>query len=253
MDLAGKNAVVTGAGNGIGRAIAERLRAEGVRGLVLADRDADAVQDAADAYKALAVPVDVTRDGGIEGLIETAERGVGAIDLFCGNAGILNLGDEDAPEDQWTANWNIHVMAHVRAAKILVPRMKSRRGGHFLFTASAAGLLTHVDSATYSVTKTACVAFAEWLSIAHGDQGIGVSVLCPQAVATAMLPNPEGDISAGDGVLTTEQAAIAALKGVRENRFLILPHPTVADYRARKTADIERWIRGMRRLRSRPI
>ena len=184
--------VVTGGAGGIGLALARRFRAEGARGIALADLQEDALLEAAGEIDALAVPCDVTAEGDIKRLVAAAEDAFGPVDVFVSNAGIARMGGVDAPDEEWRQNWDIHVMAHVYAARAVAPRMAARGFGYLVNTASAAGLLSHVDSATYAVTKHAAVAFAEWLSIAYGDRGVRVSVLCPQAVRTAMLTGDRG-------------------------------------------------------------
>jgi NAD(P)-dependent dehydrogenase (short-subunit alcohol dehydrogenase family) len=195
---------------------------------------------------------DVARDAEVARVIDDVETRVGPIDLFCSNAGILLVGGAEVPDADWQRIWEVNVMSHVFAARHLVPRMLARGGGYLLNTASAAGLLSQIGSAPYSVTKHAAVGFAEWLSITYGDQGLRVSVLCPQAVRTAMTAGFEGGGVAGvDGMLEPEQLAEVVVAGLRDERFHILPHPSVAEYVRRKAEDPERWIRGMRRLQAR--
>jgi NAD(P)-dependent dehydrogenase (short-subunit alcohol dehydrogenase family) len=259
VNVAGKVVVVTGAASGIGRALARRFAAEGARAVICADRDgagahvvADEIGRQGGALAAIAERVDVAVDADVASLIERTERDVGPIDLFVSNAGIFVLGGAEVPNEEWDRIWSINVMAHVHAARALVPRMLARGGGYLLNTASAAGLLSQIGSAPYAVTKHAAVAFAEWLSITHGAQGLKVSVLCPQAVRTAMIAGTEGGGVAGvDGVVEPEQVADAVIEGLADERFLILPHPQVLEYVQRKGADYERWIRGMRRLQER--
>ena len=185
-------------------------------------------------------------------MVEATEEQVGPIDLFCSNAGLFVSGGADVPEDRWRSIWDVNVMAHIHAARAVLPRMLSRGRGYLLQTASAAGLLSQIGSAPYAVTKHAAVGFAEWLAISYGDQGIGVSVLCPQAVHTRMTAATDaGAVSAVDGTLDPEQVADAVVTGLAEERFLILPHPEVITYMRRKTADYDRWLRGMRKLKAR--
>jgi NAD(P)-dependent dehydrogenase (short-subunit alcohol dehydrogenase family) len=184
-------------------------------------------------------------------LIEAVERDHGPIDLFCSNAGIGVGGGADAANEAWQRIWDINVMAHVWAARHMIPRMVARGGGYIMSTASAAGLLSQIGSAPYAVTKHAAVALAEWLAITHGDDGIKVSVLCPQAVRTAMTAgNPDG-VASIDGMIEPEDVAEACVKGIAAETFLILPHPEVLDYMRRKTADYDRWLGGMRKLNRR--
>jgi NAD(P)-dependent dehydrogenase (short-subunit alcohol dehydrogenase family) len=245
MKVTGRHVVVTGAAGGIGAALAERFAVEGARRVVAAD--VDAAPRPAESVRT--VVCDVTDARQIHELIDDAERRDGPIDLFCSNAGIIGGLGLDAPDDVWRRTIDVNVMAHVWAAQALVPRMIERGGGYLLNTASAAGLLTQLGSATYSVTKHGAVAFAEWLAITYGDRGLSVSVLCPQAVRTAMTAGTvEGGVAGVDGMLEPEQVADATIDGLAEERFLILPHPEVAEYFRRKAADYDRWLRGMRRL-----
>jgi NAD(P)-dependent dehydrogenase (short-subunit alcohol dehydrogenase family) len=260
VNVAGKVIVVTGGASGIGRALACRFAAEGARAVVVADRDGEGARVVADeigarhgaAVRAVAERVDVAVDAEVAGLVERTERDVGPIDLFCSNAGIVFEGGVETPDADWQRIWSINVMAHVYAARALVPRMLARGGGYLLQTASAAGLLSQIGSAPYAVTKHAAVALAEWLAITHGAQGLKVSVVCPQAVRTAMIAGTEeGGVAGVDGVLEPEQVADAVIEGLADEQFLILPHPTVLEYVRRKAADYERWIRGMQRLQDR--
>ena len=182
-------------------------------------------------------------------MVARAEADFGAVDVFCSNAGIVQIGDENAPDEDWQRNWDIHVMAHVYAARAVLPGMVARGSGYLVNTASAAGLLTHVNSATYSVTKHGAVAVAEYLSINYAAQGIRVSVLCPQAVRTAMTQGREAGVASVDGMIEPEQLAQCVVETMREEEFLILPHPEVTEYMRRKTSDYDRWLRGMRRMK----
>jgi NAD(P)-dependent dehydrogenase (short-subunit alcohol dehydrogenase family) len=251
MQLKGKNVVVTGAASGIGRALAQRCREAGVAGLCLADLDAEQLATVAKDTDAVACTANVAVEADIQRLVARAEEAHGPIDVFCSNAGIVQMGDEAAPDDEWQRNWEIHVMGHVYAARAVAPKMAERQSGYLVNTASAAGLLSHVQSATYTVTKHAAVAFAEWLSIAYGDSGVKVSVLCPQAVRTAMTTGREGGVASLDGMMDPEVLAECVVQTMAREEFLILPHPEVLDYLQRKTADYDRWLHGMRRLRSR--
>lgn len=250
MKIEGKIAVVTGGAGGIGRALAERFAQEGAKAVAVADVQEAALGAVADEIGGLAVPCDVTREADIQRLVREAESAFGPIDIFCSNAGIARMGGEDTDDALWQQNWDLHVMAHVYAARALAPGMAARGSGYFVNTASAAGLLSHVQSATYSVTKHAAVAFAEWLSIAYGDRGVRVSVLCPQAVRTAMIRGLEEDVASLDGVLEPEQVAGSVIEAMEREDFLILPHPEVQTYMQRKTADCDRWLKGMRKLRA---
>ncbi len=248
MKVKDKVCVVTGAAGGIGEAIARRFAKEGARGVVVADRDVARLEKVARDIGGLAVACDVAREDDIRRLVAEAEKKFGPVDVFFSNAGIGRGGHEDATDKDWADSWAIHVMAHVYAARALVPGMLKRKSGYLLNTASAAGLLASMGSAPYGVTKNAAVALAEHLSIQYGDRGICVSVLCPQAVDTDMLRMAGATAASVDGVLNTEAVAQAVIETMDEERFLVLPHPEVKDYMARKL-DRDRWLRGMRRLR----
>jgi NAD(P)-dependent dehydrogenase (short-subunit alcohol dehydrogenase family) len=247
-----KVVVVTGAASGIGRALATRFAAEGAATVVASDVDEAGAQEVADAIGGVGVRTDVSRPTEIASLIDDTERDHGPIDLFCSNAGILTIGGADVDDGEWRRILDVNVMAHVWAARHLVPRMIARGGGYLLNTASAAGLLVQIGSAPYTVTKHAAVGFAEWLSITYGDRGLSVSVLCPQAVETGMTAGiPGGGVAGVDGMLAPDAVADAVVAGLADETFLILPHPEVAEYERRKTADRERWLAGMRRLQTR--
>jgi NAD(P)-dependent dehydrogenase (short-subunit alcohol dehydrogenase family) len=254
MELEGTHVVVTGAAGGIGRALAARFVAGGARAVVAADVDAEAVRTTASEIGARAAVVDVTRESEIVALIDEAEERDGPIDLFCSNAGVSGpIGGPETDDAAWDLLWNVHVMAHVWAARALVPRMRARGGGHLLNTASAAGLLTNVGVLPYSVTKHASVALAEWLAITYGSDGIGVSCLCPQAVGTPLLEGLlEGGLAAlyeqTGATLTAEEVAECTVEGLASGAFLILPHGEVASYMAHRGADHERWLAAVRRL-----
>ena len=258
MELAGKVAVVTGGGSGIGRALCLRFAAEGARGVVVADIDGDGAAAVAAEVDGLAVPTDVSKQADIEALVHRAEEAYGPVDLFCSNAGIGGGGGVDVPDDDWQRIWEINLMSHVYAARAVVPGMVARGEGYLLNTASAAGLLTNLGNAPYSVTKHGAVALAEWLAITYGDSGIKVSCLCPQGVRTPMLmggldsDDPAAAmVLASGGLIEPEDVAEAVVVGLREERFLILPHPEVAEFYRRKADDPDRWIKGMRRIQSR--
>ena len=250
MEAAGKVIVVTGGASGIGRALCERFAAEGAQQVVVADLDGEGATAVAEGIGGVSRKVDVGVEADLAALIDHTESEHGPIDLFCSNAGI-GLGEGLAePDAVWDAIWRVNTMAHVWAARHLVPRMIARGGGYLLNTASAAGLLTQIGSVTYAVTKHAAVALAEWIAITHGRDGIKVSVLCPQAVRTAMTADGPG-VAGVDGMIEPEQAADAVVEALREERFLVLPHPEVAEYMRRKATDYDRWLHGMRRLQER--
>jgi NAD(P)-dependent dehydrogenase (short-subunit alcohol dehydrogenase family) len=245
--------VVTGGASGIGRALCRRFAADGARKVVVVDRDGDGAAAVAREIGGDSRRVDVARESEIAELIEHTERVHGPIALFCSNAGIGVPGGAEAPDTEWQRIWEINVMSHVYAARHLIPRMAQRGGGYLLNTASAAGLLTQIGSAPYAVTKHAAVALAEWIAIEHGHQGIKVSVLCPQAVRTAMTAsNPDG-VASVDGMIEPEQVAEVVTEALAQERFLVLPHPEVATYIQRKAGDYDRWIRGMQRLREKYV
>ena len=252
MNLQDKVVVVTGGANGIGRALCRRFAAEGARGVVVSDIDFDAARKVADEINGLAVKTDVASEADIITLVAKANEAFGPIDLFCSNAGIGGIpGFEQVSKDDWQRIWEINVMAHIYAARAALPQMLERGSGYLLNTASAAGLLTQIGSAPYSVTKHAAVSFAEWLDITYGDRGIKVSCLCPQGVKTNLLMAGALAGSAGfllEGAIEPEDAAEAVVRGLAEENFLILPHPEVAEYFRRKANDYDRWLRGMRRL-----
>jgi NAD(P)-dependent dehydrogenase (short-subunit alcohol dehydrogenase family) len=261
VELAGKVAVVTGGASGIGRALCRRFATEGAS-VIVADVDAPGAAAVAQEIGGLAVPGDMSVEADVTALIDAARLSFDRIDLFCANAGILwsSRPDDpaaaigpDAPDEDWERMWRVNVFSHIYAARALVPFMLDQGGGYIVVTASAAGLLTMLGNAPYSVTKHAAVAFAEWLAITYGDRGLRVSCLCPQFVRTEML---NAALAYGEqglaplGVLEPDDVAEAVVEGVREERFLILTHPEVADYVQRKAGDYDRWLAGMRRLQA---
>jgi NAD(P)-dependent dehydrogenase (short-subunit alcohol dehydrogenase family) len=254
MQIADKVVVVTGGANGIGRALCERFHRAGARKVIVADLEEANAQAVAAAIAGEAFGVNVRDEAQISAMVTEVESRHGTIDLFCSNAGIIALDGEpwwatSAPNETWQAMWDIHVMAHVYAARACLPGMLARGQGYFLNTVSAAGLLNQVGDAAYSTTKHAAIGFAESLAITHGDDGIKVSALCPQAVATRMIGDSGGGTAGVDGVLSPEDVAEAAVAGLATERFLILPHEEVENYRQRKAADYDRWLGGMRKLR----
>jgi NAD(P)-dependent dehydrogenase (short-subunit alcohol dehydrogenase family) len=248
MELTDKIIVVTGAASGIGRAMCIRYAAEGAKAIVCVDRDGAGAQLTAKEVAGHAYTVDVSDENQIKNMIDDVEAKVGPIDLFCSNAGILAAGGAEVPNDDWQRIWEVNVMSHVWAARHLVPLMKARGGGYLLNTASAAGLLNQVGSAPYGVTKHAAVGLAEWLAMTHGDDGIKVSVLCPQAVRSEMTKGHEDGVAAMDGMMEPEPVAEACVQTIRDETFLVLPHPEVLGYMRAKTENYDRWIGGMRKL-----
>ncbi|HEX9258825.1 MAG TPA: SDR family oxidoreductase [Acidimicrobiales bacterium] len=269
MELADKVVIVTGGASGIGRGMARRFHAEGARAVVVADLDghgAEAVAaelSAARPGSALGLMANVAVEAETAGIVARTEQAFGPVDLFCANAGIGAGTDEATPDDEWEASFAVNVRSHIYAARTLVPGWLARGEGYFLSTASAAGLLTQIGSAPYSVTKHAAVAFAEWLSVTYGDRGIKVSCLCPMGVNTAMLNagleagSIEGAgasvVKAAGMVLEPEDVAEAVVQAVRDERFLVLPHPEVLTFFQRKASDYDRWLAGMRRLQARVV
>ncbi len=271
MEISGRVAVVTGAASGAGRAIALGLAARGAGAVVVSDIDADGAAAVADEVgraggHALVVPADVSREKDVRALVTEAEAAFGPVSLFFSNAGIIAGGGPEVSDEAWSRTWAVNVHSHVYVARAVLPGMLARGEGYLVITASAAGLLTQLGSAPYAVTKHAAVALAEWLSVTHGDQGIRVSCLCPQAFSSNLLSTSVRELggaplaagSAGgsaqaavDGVLTAEQVADAALDAIGTEQFLILPHPEVATYERRRADDRERWLRGMRRMQAR--
>jgi NAD(P)-dependent dehydrogenase (short-subunit alcohol dehydrogenase family) len=245
-------AVVTGAGHGIGRALAARLVAEGAR-VVVNDLDEDACRRVAEELGATAAPGDCSSDSGVRALVDSATAALGRVDLYLANAGIDRTQPDSlqASDEDWALMVETNVMSHVRAARVLVPAwLSDGGGGHFVVTASAAGLLTMIGAAPYSVTKHAAVGFAEWLSITYGHRGVTVQAICPQGVQTRMLEQagPLKDLLTRDAALTPDQVADAWVSSLSEGRFFVLPHPEVGGYFAARAADPDAWLAGMRRL-----
>jgi NAD(P)-dependent dehydrogenase (short-subunit alcohol dehydrogenase family) len=252
MELNGAGVVITGGGAGIGAAMARRFAAEGAR-IVVGDLNADGARAVAEEVGGLAVPGDAATESGAAALVAAARAHFGEIDLFCANAGVGTGGGPDATEADWDLAWQVNVMGHVRAARAVLPGWLARGRGHFLATVSAAGLLTMLGSAPYSVTKHGALAFAEWMAITYADRGITVQALCPQGVRTAMLAasGDAGKLLLQAESITPEQVAETVLNDLDNGRFLILPHPEVAGYYATRAADPDRWAAGMRKLQAR--
>ena len=279
MELKDRVVVVTGGASGIGRALCLAAAAEGAKGVVVADLDSKGAQTVADEVsasggRALAVRCDVGVEDEVQQLVKTAEQELGPVDVFCANAGILTSGGIEASDEVWDRAWQVNVKSHVYAARTVVPGMVERGGGYLVHTASAAGLLMQLGAAPYTVTKHAIVSFAEWLSVTYYDAGLRVSCLCPQAVATnlgatsrAVLAGEEPHSTSqpaarpaapaggrglrgtagADGVVSAEACAEKVVEAMREERFLVLPHPEVEKYEQNRANDRERWLRGMRR------
>jgi len=253
MEIKDKIIVVTGGASGIGKALATRFKAEGAKQIVAVDLNQAGANATAEELGCIAMSADVSNEADIVEVIERTEADIGPIDLFCSNAGVGLAPDLQSPNGEWQTSWDVNVMAHVYAARHLVPRMVTRGGGYFMNTSSAAGLLNQIGGAAYGVTKHAAVGFGEWLAITYGHEGIKVSMLCPQAVRTPMTETDTSATAAaaGDGMMEPEVLADFVIEGLREEKFLILPHPEVVEYMRRKTADYDRWVSGMNRLHQR--
>jgi NAD(P)-dependent dehydrogenase (short-subunit alcohol dehydrogenase family) len=254
MELTNKHVVITGGGGGIGGALARRLAEEGTKAVVVADRDLGRAEAVAADFGGLAVQFDAAQESGVKALIEQASAANGPIDIFISNAGVPGgMGGPEAADELWQEAWNVNVMAHVWAARALLPQMLERGEGYLINTASAAGLLTQVSSLVYSVTKHAAVSLAEWMAIEYGEAGVRVSCICPQGVRTPMLelamhePAGAAALKAG-GVIEPEDVAEAVVQGIGDERLLILPHEEVGRFMALKGAKPDRWIAGMQRL-----
>jgi NAD(P)-dependent dehydrogenase (short-subunit alcohol dehydrogenase family) len=279
MDLANRVVVVTGGASGIGRSLVLAFAAAGASGVVVADLDGAAAERVAAEVgegRAVGLACDVSNEADVVAVVRTAEERFGPVDVFCANAGILVTGGIEVPDEAWDRAWGVNVKSHLYAARAVIPSMVARGSGYLVHTASAAGLLTQLGAAPYSVTKHAVVSFAEWLSITYHDAGVRVSALCPQAVATNLgstsrqalagepvtVPSPTGDSitsaagvgmvggAGADGVLSPDDVAARVLDAIREERFLILPHPEVETYEQRRAGDRERWLKGMRRAQA---
>ena len=252
MQIKDKVIIVTGGANGIGRALCHKFADEQAKAVVVSDIDVQGAERVAADVKGVAIPANVGKENEVEKLVAETTRRFGRVDVFCSNAGVGVAGGPEASDDDWQRSWEVNVMAHVFAARAVLPQMLARKEGYLLQTVSAAGLLTQIGSAPYSVTKHAALAFAEWLSITYGDQGLRVSALCPQGVRTNMLARAEfaGGAFLLETAIEPEQAADAVVEGMAEEKFLILPHPEVAKYFQNKATDYERWLRGLRKLQA---
>jgi len=254
MDVKGKVILVTGGGNGIGRALCEKFRHHDARAIAVVDIDGDKAHDVAAGIDGIAIAADVSQEADVIRAVQQVQAIAGPIDMYCSNAGILRTDPDfssmtSCSNEQWQSSWNVNVMAHVYAARAVVPGMIERGGGCFLITASAAGLLSLVGSGPYSATKHAAIGFAESLAITHGDDGILVLALCPQAVDTQMVNGFEDGLASVDGILSADDVANHVIDGLDKERFLVLPHPQVSAYFKHKAADYDRWLSSMRSLR----
>jgi NAD(P)-dependent dehydrogenase (short-subunit alcohol dehydrogenase family) len=254
MQVRDKVVLVTGGASGIGKALSRRFSREGARAVVVADINEKGAKAVADSVGGLGIKCDVSVEADVLHAVEAARKHYGPVDLMCSNAGIF-FGDgpqgmaTSLSNDRWQRMWEVNVLSHVYAARAVLPSMIERGAGYFLHTVSAAGLLNQIGDAAYSTTKHAAIGFAESLAITHGDQGIKVSVLCPQGVDTPMLAGLRDSPQAGDGLLSPEAVADAVIEGLAAERFLILPHVQVTTYMQRKVSDYDRWLGGMRKLR----
>ena len=251
-ELSGAGVVVTGGGTGIGRALVRYLAAAGAR-VVVNDLDAGAAAAVAEQVVGYAAPGDVSTEQGVRDLIAAAREHLGWIDIYCSNAGIAAGTAPDTPDPIWQRSWEVNVMAHVRASRELLPEWLDRGRGRFVVTASAAGLLTMLGAAPYSVTKHAAESYAEWLAATYAHRGLTVHCICPQGVKTSMLAESgrAGQVVLQDAAIEPEQVAEALLAGMAEDRFLILPHPEVADYYRMRAGEPDKWLRGMNRMQQR--
>ncbi|MGO1119229.1 SDR family oxidoreductase [Rhodovibrionaceae bacterium A322] len=244
-----KIAVVTGAAGGIGKALAQRLLQDGAKTVIISDLEGSGLDATAREIGAVPFFCDVTREDQVQKLVSFCEETYGPIDIFCSNAGILRVGDEDQPDGDFDLSWQVNAMAHVYAARAVAPGMAARGSGYLMQTASAAGVLIQVDSAAYTMSKHAAIGFAEFLAAKYGPKGIGISVLCPMGVRTAMTSGREDRPASADGMLEPEEVAEAAITAMRDGTFLVFPHEIVGEYMQRKASDRNRWLRGMARVR----
>ena len=251
MQVKNKRVVVTGAASGIGKALAVAFKKAGALSIVAVDINIEGAEETAKDIDGIAVKANVGQESDILNVIEKGTELSGGIDIFCSNAGIGGVhGFLDVKTEDWQNIWEVNVMSHIYAARNVLPQMLERGEGYLMSTASAAGVLTQIGSAGYSVTKAAAVSFAEWIKITYGTKGIGVSCLCPQAVRTAMTAGGPG-VAGIDGMIEPEEAAVGVIDAIEKDRFLVTPHPEVLEYMKRKGTDRDRWISGMQRLQQR--
>jgi len=252
MEVADRVVVVTGGARGIGRALARKFAAAGAEMVIVADVDADAAWSVAREIDGMAIRCDVSNETDVAQLVEKVHIAKGRIDIFCSNAGSAVDGGPETANSEWQRIWDVNVMAHIYVARHALPSMLARKEGYLVGTVSAAGLLNHMFAAPYGVTKAAALSFFEWLAMAHGDEGIRVSCICPLGVKTDMLAaeRRKGLDFLTSTALEPDQVAETVLLGIQDERFLILPHPEVAEYFSRRASDYDRWLRGMRRLRA---
>lgn len=248
MEVKDKVVVVTGGASGIGRALCERFAAEGAAGVVVADLQEAGAREVAESFGGIAVRCDVSVESDVQSLVAAALQRFGRIDVFCANAGIGDSGSEQAPDDVWNRHMGVNFMGHVYAARAVVPGMLEQGGGAFVVTASAAGLLTQIGSAPYTASKFAAVGFAEWLAITYGDDGLRVACVCPQGVITGMLNEDSGPAFLLRDAVQASDVAEAVVEALRNERFLVLPHPEVRNFQQAKAEDPDRWIASMRKL-----
>ncbi len=256
MEIRNKVVVVTGGAMGIGAALCRRFAQEGAAGIAVSDIEASGAEAVAEEIDGLAVRTDVSIEADVQQLVGKTLARFGRIDIFCSNAGIFGArGGIEIPTATWQHVWEVNVLAHLYAARAVLPHMLERGEGYLVNTVSAAGLLNQIDGAPYGVTKHAAIGLAESLSIEYGTRGIRVSCVCPQGVRTRMLLGEEGDRDSflKQGSVSVEHVAETVVRGIEAEKFLILPHPEVEEYFRRKGTDYDRWLRGMRRLREQVI